>query len=153
MSGETGRGDKRAALDRGDKRAALESGDRRAALRSGGKRAALGNDDKSVVSVRCESSFIISTAFSDKRSDVGFLDNVGFLGDDGFLFDGGFFGDGGHFGDGGFFGGFFGDGGSGEYTGKTCARQTEDAELMRFRCWANVVDGGPTSKQHWSNVL
>ena len=24
---------------------------------------------------------------------------------------------------------------------------------MLFLCWANVVDGGPTSKQHWFNVL
>ena len=30
--------------------------------------------------------------------------------------------------------------------------QTQDVDLMLIWCWANVVDGGATSNQHWFNV-
>ena len=32
------------------------------------------------------------------------------------------------------------------------SQQTRDVQPMLFECWANVVDGGPTFKQHWLNV-
>ena len=32
-------------------------------------------------------------------------------------------------------------------------QQTRDVEPMLFWYWADVEDGGPTSKQHWFNVL
>ena len=31
-------------------------------------------------------------------------------------------------------------------------QQTRDIKLMLGLCWADVVDGGPTSTQHWFNV-
>ena len=31
-------------------------------------------------------------------------------------------------------------------------QQTRDVDRMLFQCWADVVDGGPTLKQHWVNV-
>ena len=33
-----------------------------------------------------------------------------------------------------------------------CTQQTRDAGPMLVWCWANVVDGGPTSNQHWPSV-
>ena len=35
---------------------------------------------------------------------------------------------------------------------KRLSQQTRDVQPMLFECWANVVDGGPTFKQHWLNV-
>ena len=33
------------------------------------------------------------------------------------------------------------------------SQQTRDVEPMLGRCWASVVDAGPTSTQHWFHVL
>ena len=34
-----------------------------------------------------------------------------------------------------------------------CSQQTHRIDPMLVQCWASVVDGGPTLKQHWVNFL
>ena len=34
----------------------------------------------------------------------------------------------------------------------TPTQQTRGFHPMLFQCWASVVDGGPTLKQHWVNA-
>ena len=36
---------------------------------------------------------------------------------------------------------------------KVMSQQTQDVESMLVWCWSNVVDGGPTSNEHWFNAL